>query len=98
VRLYQSWGGDVIGQTVCPEAELACAIGARFAVLNVVANYGEGLGGEGGDSLAPELLERRYEEMAPRVAATMLAAVRAIPDELATVQPVARLDSATLKK
>jgi 5'-methylthioadenosine phosphorylase len=43
VRLFASWGGDVVGMTVAPEAILARELGIRYAAAAVVTNLGAGL-------------------------------------------------------
>lgn len=55
-RLYQSWGGDVIGMTGMPEARLAREAELPYAVLGMVTDYdswrAEDAGVEAGDVLA----------------------------------------------
>lgn len=43
VSLFRQWGGDVVGQTLCPEVYLAREIGVCYAGLYLVVNYGEGM-------------------------------------------------------
>lgn len=43
VAMMQRFGGDVIGQSFCPEVVLARDIGACYAGLYMVVNYGEGV-------------------------------------------------------
>jgi 5'-methylthioadenosine phosphorylase len=43
VRLFASWGADVVGMTVAPEAILAREAGLPYAAVAVVTNYGCGL-------------------------------------------------------
>ena len=43
VRLFRSWGADVVGMTVAPEAILARELGLSYAALAVVTNLGTGL-------------------------------------------------------
>ncbi|MDH7577479.1 MAG: MTAP family purine nucleoside phosphorylase [Bacillota bacterium] len=43
VGMFRQWGGDVVGQTLCPEVYLAREIGACYAGIYVVVNYGEGV-------------------------------------------------------
>jgi 5'-methylthioadenosine phosphorylase len=43
VAMMQHAGGDVIGQSFCPEVILARDIGACYAGLYMVVNYGEGV-------------------------------------------------------
>ncbi len=44
VRMIEKLGGDVIGQTVCPEVYLAREIGACYAGIYLVVNRAEGVG------------------------------------------------------
>jgi len=44
VRMLESLGGDVIGQSLCPEIYLAREIGACYAGLYLVVNQAEGVG------------------------------------------------------
>lgn len=43
VAMFRQWGGDVVGQTLCPEVYLAREIGACYAGAYLVVNYGEGV-------------------------------------------------------
>lgn len=43
VRMIKSFGGDVIGQTLCPEVYLAREIGACYAGLYLIVNRAEGI-------------------------------------------------------
>jgi 5'-methylthioadenosine phosphorylase len=43
VRLFGSWGADVVGMTVGPEAILARELGLEYSALSVVTNLGTGL-------------------------------------------------------
>jgi 5'-methylthioadenosine phosphorylase len=43
VRLFGSWGADVVGMTVAPEAILARELGLSYAAVSVVTNLGTGL-------------------------------------------------------
>ncbi|BAF58391.1 purine nucleoside phosphorylase [Pelotomaculum thermopropionicum SI] len=42
VALFRQWGADVVGQSLCPEVYLAREIGACYAGIYLVVNYGEG--------------------------------------------------------
>jgi 5'-methylthioadenosine phosphorylase len=44
VRMIESIGGDVIGQSLCPEIYLAREIGACYAGLYLIVNRAEGVG------------------------------------------------------
>lgn len=43
VNMFKISGGDVIGQSLCPEVYLAREIGACYARLDMVVNYAEGV-------------------------------------------------------
>ncbi len=43
VSMFRQWGGDIVGQTLCPEVYLAREIGACYAGVYLVVNYGEGV-------------------------------------------------------
>ncbi len=43
IRLYASWGADVVGMTGLPEAIFAREAGMKYAALGIVTNYGAGL-------------------------------------------------------
>jgi len=44
VRMIASSGGDVIGQSLCPEVYLAREIGACYAGIYLIVNRAEGIG------------------------------------------------------
>jgi 5'-methylthioadenosine phosphorylase len=44
VRMIKSFGGDVIGQSLCPEVYLAREIGACYAGIYLIVNNAEGIG------------------------------------------------------
>lgn len=41
--VFRQWGADIVGQTLCPEVYLAREIGACYAGIYLVVNYGEGV-------------------------------------------------------
>jgi 5'-methylthioadenosine phosphorylase len=43
IRAFRQWGGDIVGQSLCPEVYLAREIGACYASLQLVVNYAEGV-------------------------------------------------------
>lgn len=45
VRLFASWGADVVGMTGVPEATLAREAGLAYAGVSLVTNLGAGIGG-----------------------------------------------------
>ncbi len=44
VKMMQSFGGDVIGQSLCPEVYLAREIGACYSGIYLIVNRAEGIG------------------------------------------------------
>lgn len=46
VRLFASWGADVVGMTIAPEAVLAREMGLCYATVAVVTNLAAGLSGQ----------------------------------------------------
>lgn len=43
VQMFKQMGGDVIGQSMCPEVYLAREIGAHYASVQLVVNHAEGI-------------------------------------------------------
>ncbi|KKM12578.1 phosphorylase [Clostridiales bacterium PH28_bin88] len=43
VALFRQWGADIVGQTLSPEVYLSREIGACYAGIYLVVNYGEGV-------------------------------------------------------
>ncbi len=43
IMAYKQMGGDIVGQSICPEVYLAREIGACYAGLYMVVNYAEGI-------------------------------------------------------
>lgn len=43
VNMFKIAGGDIVGQSLCPEVYLAREIGACYASLQIVVNYAEGI-------------------------------------------------------
>lgn len=43
VAMFKQLGGDIIGQSLCPEVYLAREIGACYASIQLVVNYAEGI-------------------------------------------------------
>ncbi len=46
VRLFASWGGDIVGMTGLPEAVFAREAGICYAAVGIVTNFGAGLTSE----------------------------------------------------
>jgi 5'-methylthioadenosine phosphorylase len=74
VRHLQTMG-DIVGQSFSPEVWLARDIGACYAGLYVVVNYGEGVVRD----WEHEELARRFEDDAPLIGRVLLQALRALP-------------------
>lgn len=43
VQMFKQMGGDVVGQSMCPEVYLAREIGAHYASVQLVVNHAEGV-------------------------------------------------------
>ena len=75
-RLYQSWGGDVIGMTGMPEARLAREAELPYAMLGMVTDYdswrADDTGVEAGNIIA---VMQRNVALARRVVARLAAAL-----------------------
>ncbi len=71
VRCFASWGADLVGMTVVPEAILARESGLGYATLSVVTNYGTGISSEALSHGEVEAMMRARR--APVVAALLLA-------------------------
>ncbi len=66
---------DIIGQSICPEVYLAREIGACFAGLYFVVNYGEGLVAQ----WSHEELKDIFYDDAPLISRIILDAIRSLP-------------------
>ena len=76
VRLFASWGADVVGMTGAPEAILCREAGLRYASVSLATNYGTGLLSD-----APLSHTEVEEQMASRravLAEWLLRAARAV--------------------
>lgn len=78
VRLFASWGADVVGMTGVPEATLAREAGLHYAGISLVTNPGAGL--------SPEPLSHAEVEDAMREAAPRLRAL--LTESIARLDPV----------
>jgi 5'-methylthioadenosine phosphorylase len=85
VRLFASWGADVVGMTAVPEVLLAREAGLHYAGIGVVTNLGAGI--------APEPLRHTDVETAmhaagPRLIALIARAVAMLePESLPAIGP-----------
>ena len=68
--------GDVVGQSFCPEVWLARDIGACYAGIYLVVNYGEGVVRE----WEHDVLARMFRDEAGLMAGILLAALASLPD------------------
>lgn len=68
---------DIVGQSLCPEVYLAREIGACYAGLYLVVNYGEGVVKE----WSHQQLKDIFHDDAPLMGRILLAALRALPAE-----------------
>jgi len=68
---------DIVGQSICPEVYLAREIGACYAGLYYVVNYGEGIT----KSWSHDILEDIFYDDAPMIANIILDTIRSLSDE-----------------
>lgn len=66
---------DIVGQSICPEVYLAREIGACYAGLYFVVNYGEGIT----KSWSHDVLENIFFDDAPLISRIILDTIRALP-------------------
>ncbi len=76
VRHLQTMG-DIVGQSFSPEVWLARDIGACYAGLYIVVNYGEGVVHD----WEHDELARLFKDDAPLVGRVLLEALRALPED-----------------
>ena len=69
--------GDVVGQSFCPEVWLARDIGACYAGIYLVVNYGEGVVRE----WEHEVMAQMFHEDAGLIGRILLAGLEALPDD-----------------
>lgn len=74
VRLFASWGADVVGMTGAPEAILCREAGLRYAGVSLATNYGTGL--LPGVPLSHSDVERHMASRREALSAWLLRAVR----------------------
>ena len=67
---------DIVGQSICPEVYLAREIGACYAGLYFVVNYGEGI-----RPWSHDTLEQIFYDDAPMIGDILLATIRSVPAE-----------------
>jgi len=69
--------GDVVGQSFCPEVWLARDIGACYAGIYLIVNYGEGVVRE----WEHDVLAQIFHEDAGLMGRILLHALAALPDD-----------------
>ncbi|MDA8065179.1 MAG: MTAP family purine nucleoside phosphorylase [Thermaerobacter sp.] len=75
VQALARLGADVVGQSLCPEVYLAREIGACYARVDLVVNYGEGMV----QDWSHDLLRELFHGQAQQVGRLMLAGLAAVP-------------------
>lgn len=78
IRLYASWGGDVIGMTNLPEAVLAREAGLCYGALAVVTNLASGLSPT---RLSHDDVRSAMASVAAKLQAILTRAAAAIPEQ-----------------
>ncbi len=63
VRMIENIGGDVIGQTLCPEVYLAREIGACYAGIYLIVNRAEGIGSDWSHRELKDIFYQEAENM-----------------------------------
>jgi len=76
VRCFASWGCDIVGMTVAPEAILARELGMQYANIAVITNYGTGLAPS---ALSHGEVEQMMRERRPAVVEMLLETIRQAP-------------------
>lgn len=84
VRLFSSWGADVVGMTAIPEATLAREAGLHYAGISLVTNLGAGISPT---PLDHSEVEEAMAEARPRLVALLTEAVRQLPENLPAIGP-----------
>jgi 5'-methylthioadenosine phosphorylase len=78
VRMFGSWGGDVVGMTGIPEVVFAREAGLCYSAVAIVTNLGAGLGSS---PLLHGAVEQQMAGAARRVLELIAAATRILPAE-----------------
>ena len=84
VRLFASWGADVVGMTAIPEATLAREAGLHYAGISLVTNLGAGISKT---PLDHSEVETAMAEARPRLVALLAEAVKSFPESLPEIGP-----------
>ncbi len=85
VRLFASWGADLIGMTGAPEAVLAREAGLCYAPVAIVGNLGAGLGG---DSISHTAVADACQAATVRAVDIILEAISRIDRRACSCPPV----------
>ena len=72
---------DIVGQSLAPEVYLAREIGACYAGLYFVVNYGEGIRPWSHDTLS-----QIFYDDAPMIGDILLSTIRSVPDDAHTCE------------
>lgn len=85
VRLFASWGADVVGMTGVPEAILAREAGLHYAGVSLVTNLGAGIGGS---EISHEGVEAVMAETGAKLRQLFMATISLVePAQLVPVGP-----------
>ena len=77
--MFKQLGGDIVGQSLCPEVYLAREIGSHFGSVQLVVNYAEGIVA---DWQHQELADIFYN-MAEKAGKILLEAIARLPADFA---------------
>jgi 5'-methylthioadenosine phosphorylase len=86
VRLFASWGADVVGMTAIPEATLAREAGLHYAGISLVTNLGAGISQT---PLNHTEVEEAMAQARPRLTALLSEAIQKLPQNLPSIGPEA---------
>jgi 5'-methylthioadenosine phosphorylase len=84
VRLFASWGADVVGMTAIPEATLAREAGLHYAGISLITNLGAGISK---NPLSHAEVEEAMQDARPSLTALLLEAVKNAPENLSPIGP-----------
>lgn len=77
IQMFKQLGGDVVGQSLCPEVYLAREIGTHFASMQLIVNYAEGIV----EDWQHAELKDIYHTSAVTVGKMLLSAAAKIPED-----------------
>lgn len=84
VRLFASWGADVVGMTAIPEATLAREAGLHYAGVSLITNLGAGIASH---PLSHAEVEEAMTAARPKLIALLTRAVGRLPESLPAIGP-----------